>query len=181
MPHLLQMDSASKQIQRASVSVHTTPDNLEYQYRSLQMTSLHVEPDAFSIDHSTGTPILMHNNCSVIEGELAYSILNLISRFQWQPIETVPKDGTKVLVGCFKPGAEKYGLVEVDWYRTWGSSRFSFIGFGRFNHIYYPATHWMPLPPVPEEGKAESQKPTPAQAYGQSSGARVIHKHRLRI
>jgi hypothetical protein len=124
-----------------------------------------VEPDGFSIDHSTGTPILMHNNCSVIEGELAYSILNLISRFQWQPIETVPKDGTKVLVGCFKPGAEKYGLVEVDWYSTGGSSRFSFIGFGRFNHIYYPATHWMPLPPVPEEGKAESQKPTPDQAY----------------
>lgn len=40
MPHLLQMDSASKQVQRTSVSVHTTPDNLEYQYRSLQMTNI---------------------------------------------------------------------------------------------------------------------------------------------
>jgi hypothetical protein len=49
------------------------------------MTSLHVEPDAFSIDHSTGTPILMHNNCSVIESEVAELVMQLIANHRTQP------------------------------------------------------------------------------------------------
>jgi hypothetical protein len=68
---------------------------------------------------------------------------------EWQPIETVPKDRTKVLVGCFKQGAERYGLVAVDWYRTRENSDANYVGFGCFNDRYFPATHWMPLPPPP--------------------------------
>lgn len=34
--------------------------------------------DGWSIDHSAGRPILMHNNCSVIEAEQAYGLLALI-------------------------------------------------------------------------------------------------------
>lgn len=35
-------------------------------------------PDGWSIDHTAGRPILMHNNCSVIEAEQAYGLLELI-------------------------------------------------------------------------------------------------------
>lgn len=35
-------------------------------------------PNGWSIDHSAGRPILVHNNCSVIEAEQAYGLLALI-------------------------------------------------------------------------------------------------------
>lgn len=34
--------------------------------------------EGWSIDHSAGRPILVHNNCSVIEAEQAYGLLELI-------------------------------------------------------------------------------------------------------
>lgn len=35
-------------------------------------------PEGWAIDHSAGRPILVHNNCSVIEAEQAYGLLELI-------------------------------------------------------------------------------------------------------
>lgn len=49
-----------------------------------ELRALLDEPDepfnlqGWSIDHSAGRPILMHNKCSVIEAEQAYGLLNLI-------------------------------------------------------------------------------------------------------
>lgn len=37
-------------------------------------------PAKWGIDHSTGRPILVYENCSVIEGEQAQYVLNLIRR-----------------------------------------------------------------------------------------------------
>lgn len=37
-------------------------------------------PEGWSIDHSAGRPILMHNKCSVIEAEQAYGLLELIKK-----------------------------------------------------------------------------------------------------
>lgn len=34
----------------------------------------------WSIDHTAGRPILMHNSCSVIEAEQAYGLLDLINK-----------------------------------------------------------------------------------------------------
>jgi hypothetical protein len=70
---------------------------------------------------------------------------------QWQPIETAPKDGEKVLVGRFKRGCPWNGRIAVDWYRRPGDNA-GFIGWGRFNPQNWPATHWMPLPSPPENG-----------------------------
>jgi len=44
----------------------------------------------WSIDHTAGRPILMHNNCSVIEAEQAYGLLELINSAtqpQGEPVE----------------------------------------------------------------------------------------------
>lgn len=67
----------------------------------------------------------------------------------WQTIDSAPKDGTRVLLGRFKPGCKHHGRMAVDWYRRPGDNA-GFIGFGRFNATHWPATHWMPLPTPPE-------------------------------
>ena len=71
--------------------------------------------------------------------------------FDWEPIETAPTDGTQILAGRFtgKPH-EHEGFMAIDWYRT-NRRKHGYIGFGRFNATYWPATHWQPLPPPPTE------------------------------
>lgn len=62
---------------------------------------------------------------------------------EWQPIETAPKDGTRILAVCMKTAERtirRMGHMAVtEWDDTWGE----------FNHISWPATHWMPLPAPP--------------------------------
>lgn len=69
---------------------------------------------------------------------------------EWQAIDTAPRDGTRVLIGRFtgNPKADKEGFCQVDWFRT-DYAKNGFTGFGKFNERYWPATHWMPLPPPP--------------------------------
>lgn len=58
----------------------------------------------------------------------------------WQPIETAPKDGREVLAGF---------QGQFKWV--------SFIAFatpdGVYRDCFADPTHWMPLPPAPQEGK----------------------------
>lgn len=63
---------------------------------------------------------------------------------EWQPIETAPKDGTRVLVARFAPGTKYDKIMKVDRWQE------KYSGFGLFNHTYWPPTHWMPLPAPPE-------------------------------
>lgn len=69
----------------------------------------------------------------------------------WRPIETAPKDGEPVIVGCVDTGFVTMArLVQDDdrWYELnndptdyWGSE-------------IYP-THWMPKPPAPSPDMVE--------------------------
>lgn len=70
---------------------------------------------------------------------------------KWQPIETAPNDGTRVLLGRFTGDktAMHEGKMSVDWYRR--EDEAGFIGFGHFNNHYWPATHWQPLPAEPNK------------------------------
>jgi len=78
----------------------------------------------------------------------------------WQPIETAPKDGTYILVvdaDCITPEADKahWGPVfgsEFSWRagdkESWAhDSRAAQELIG----AYETATHWMPLPPPPQQ------------------------------
>ncbi len=77
---------------------------------------------------------------------------------EWQPIDTVPKDGTTILIFgqpenlvingdtllVFKrPGAFTAAWDEID-------DAFSVSGGSRFGPFVYP-THWQPLPKPPNE------------------------------
>lgn len=60
---------------------------------------------------------------------------------EWQPIETGPKDGTKVLI--VYEAAAGLRVTQAQWngneyHRGW----YCDVGF-------VPATHWMPMPPPP--------------------------------
>jgi hypothetical protein len=61
---------------------------------------------------------------------------------KWQPIETAPKDGTRVLL--HSPSTHTYTGIVASWclieerWEEWGD--------------YYPCspTHWMPIPEPPD-------------------------------
>ena len=63
---------------------------------------------------------------------------------EWQPIETAPEDGTRVLL--FKAGRKvcmgKY--VPADW--NW-----CLEGWKNSNGNFFNPTHWMPLPQPPND------------------------------
>ena len=62
----------------------------------------------------------------------------------WQPIETAPKDGTRILMFC--PNEQKE--INVGWIAPAGIIAFG----GSFQYdLRGPVTHWMPLPAPPEE------------------------------
>jgi hypothetical protein len=44
-----------------------------------------IDFNGFRIDHSTGTPILMYKDCSVIESEVAELVMQLIANHRTQP------------------------------------------------------------------------------------------------
>lgn len=76
----------------------------------------------------------------------------------WQPIETAPKDGQKVLL-VNGDGAIDIGCYVEDWLETSKFVRHAKDGdvfrtvredFGYWDTKIYCPTHWMPLPKGPE-------------------------------
>ena len=55
----------------------------------------------------------------------------------WQPIETAPKDGSKVLIGWSCNGSRRLAwCISEKWQNEY--------------RAYSQPTHWMPLPPAPQ-------------------------------
>lgn len=67
-------------------------------------------------------------------------------RIFWQPIASAPKDGTEILAFAVCDGKP---VIDVTWWRQEKDKK-GFVRWGEFNSTYWPATHWMPLPPAPE-------------------------------
>lgn len=65
---------------------------------------------------------------------------------EWQPIETAPKDGTRVLA------ANSGGAAWVAHFRDASEPPTYKEGWTRFNcsDVGWSPTHWMPLPKPPE-------------------------------
>ena len=61
---------------------------------------------------------------------------------QWRPIETAPKDGTRILVFRKKETGYENQIIGIDYWNSpgWMKSR-----------LRMPPTHWMPLPSPPED------------------------------
>lgn len=80
----------------------------------------------------------------------------LFDMSNWQPIDTAPRDGTRILI--WRPSIGRIdGRAEEGWWETqkyhnrprpyWESTGWHGIGFKR----NWPPTHWMPLPEEPGE------------------------------
>lgn len=74
--------------------------------------------------------------------EYAEQLAAIQSTTQWRPIETAPKDGTRIIVGCkdvvwCDAGWQNMKRVPDRWE--------SFIG-----PVPFQPTHWMPLPEPPK-------------------------------
>lgn len=71
-----------------------------------------------------------------------------LARYEWQPIETAPKDGTKFFACGLKynfwpPKSVEYHTADHLWMDSWGCE----YDLDRF-------THWMPLPTPPQQPEA---------------------------
>ena len=72
----------------------------------------------------------------------------------WQPIETAPKDGTSIIIGCDYDRLGK-SRVTMAWYeqsmwveaKHWDDDVEDWV----FLECAFRATHWMPLPPPPAD------------------------------
>lgn len=68
----------------------------------------------------------------------------------WQPIETAPRDGTPILA-FWRHGGDKTRCSVIRWHKDeW----WTFASPGLHNlcaHTDTEPTHWMPLPPPPQE------------------------------
>lgn len=76
---------------------------------------------------------------------------------EWQPIETAPKDGTRVLAywpDCYGNGS---ACAVESWFGPWGKGNADQTWQSPFEWAdgHNDPTHWMPLPPPParEGGK----------------------------
>lgn len=67
---------------------------------------------------------------------------------EWQPIETAPKDGSRILGWAkSKNGSDDLRLV-IFWDQTSPEGARWIVAFNAFWH--FEPTHWMPLPEPPE-------------------------------
>jgi len=91
-----------------------------------------------------------HSQAPASRGPTDAGLTARVLSSEWQPIETAPKDKTKILVGRFaSTPPEKNGFMCVDWWRDSERDDVSYTGFSSFNPHHWPATHWMPLPTPP--------------------------------
>jgi ABC-type phosphonate transport system ATPase subunit len=66
---------------------------------------------------------------------------------EWQPIETAPKDGTRLLVACVGECGTRWMYVAWNKKRHW---RLMETKTGSFMEVHDTPTHWMPLPDPPK-------------------------------
>lgn len=70
----------------------------------------------------------------------------------WRPIDTAPKDGTKILLGYFpKPTYDGSSVMKSCEVAFWHSGHQKWCGRALLNaEGYFSPTHWMPLPEPPK-------------------------------
>ena len=71
-------------------------------------------------------------------------ILAALAEREWREMETAPTNGQSVLLFC--PRARDYGYARIR--LTWRKDGL----WQGANNTLWPPTHWMPLPPPPQEG-----------------------------
>lgn len=106
----------------------------------------------WGIDHSAGCPILVYNNCSVIQDEQAEYVMDLIkqSNRDWLPIGIAPMDGTVILLGYAGSHSEEGYWMGDPSKNYWGETGWYSVSDEPIaKHPSHPS-HWMPMPTPPK-------------------------------
>lgn len=93
---------------------------------------------------------LMQNSESQTQTQIA--LIKKLEKAKWRPIETAPKDGTRIITCCMSPS--EYTTVKAGFMAINGFDE-GLASWPLHNKVHFPATHWMPLPqpPTTEETK----------------------------
>jgi hypothetical protein len=100
---------------------------------------------------------IINNSVALIDAaERSEALADLAARYQWQPIETAPMDGTSfvILYKISITGVWRYDLASFkeDYYtseKCFSSLHGEDFSCGSYFTPYRDATHWMPLPQPP--------------------------------
>lgn len=90
----------------------------------------------------------------------------------WQPIETAPKDGTRILVIRQAGGGNRF--VEVSAWRRDTFDRYHWSLNGDHQRSWHPAVAWQPMPAV--EGQSPAVPASPRSGAGRSERAVEIRE-----
>lgn len=118
------------------------------------------KPTARDVIERALTTSLRSPGARTVAADLIISALNSagLSPPDWQPIETAPKDGTKILGfephPTITPKEPTFRCVCMRWndtkWRGHGRPTFAWVTAESGSLVYDP-THWMPLPSPPKE------------------------------
>tara|TARA_R110000764_G_scaffold116029_1_gene202950 strand:- start:17863 stop:18231 length:369 start_codon:yes stop_codon:yes gene_type:complete len=122
----------------------------------MKLTNEQIDGAIHTFKHMIGMDLEGHY-VAKFELDIAIKALKMAKSDGWQPIETAPKDGTKVILR-FKTDEGKIEVLD-GWFRQDGTEyknkwerisssadSYSYFSFGKI-------THWMPLPDTPKEGE----------------------------
>lgn len=89
-----------------------------------------------------------------LDALLAVSLPEAAPALTWQPIETAKREPVAIIGGCIKDGAVLWCCavmwMETDWVWESPPDRDGSMSCDAV-HFTMPVTHWMPLPPAPQE------------------------------
>jgi hypothetical protein len=124
-------------------SAHLMPDGYKHQGKASSIIEQMMQGEPVAVVKWQIDGLVVHIVGDVKEGDMLYTAPQTAS--EWQPIESAPKDGTRVLLrgygATFVAGFEK--VIGCDFY-----------GWVVANDIHIEpkhATHWMPLTSAPKD------------------------------
>lgn len=82
------------------------------------------------------------------KAEVAEARLVSANPFQWQPIETAPKDGCFVLGAFYDEREEEWDIDMICW-SDYGNGRAEWEAHGGAASAHWSPSHWMPMPRPP--------------------------------
>jgi hypothetical protein len=92
------------------------------------------------------------NGCGKIEMVQDEPLTNTINiKWNWQPIETAPRNETRILIAGYDEHDKKMHVASAYWHASAYGNGLWTDSSGEYSTAAGSPTHWMPLPDSPSE------------------------------